>query len=1775
MKATHQTNKHPMYPVLNNKKTALSGAKSFFIALVAMMILSLTASAELITYSWLRMDLYKSPGTDRSGLGHDISGGFTGGGGEVPNNTKSDANNIAVGGPLGPEGYTSTVSVRTRGNTTSQASWFREPSPVSAQNYAGATKVNTNSWGNMFQTNKNWVVETWFLPSRNGAEGNIGLIFATGLNRNNRSVGLQQGVALLVENGPDLGINVAGGTDGTPANDGHVWVGLKAVATSDATNSAGVSLNKYIGPRVLVKTPTNAAWMHYAVVRDDSAGLNLGTVSWYTNGVLVASVPSSQVLFTNAFASPAWGGGQDEGYSPTAANYALGGRGLPGAQWTVQGHFAEMRFSIFEDNKFSTTNLLTRRAAVGSPVLWTGPTIISHPASTTVWQGGAASFNITAATDTSTTYQWQRAGVPIANATNRNYSLAAAAPGDNGALFTCVLNLNSQNVTSTVATLTVVAPSADIANGYSNAVMSEASLVAFFPVDGSTGTTLNNAKEPSRPGVIINGVGAFFEGNTNKASGTQTLALNSPVVEYTGGYLLNTNQFGYVDIAGDNPAFDMSTSGGNQTIQAVLYADPSIKHMADTGSRAETATWFSSSTIPNSFDYYNFSADVNGNIYYRNAASGGQRLWVVPGGIVGKRTHITMVIDNYTNVTCYANGASLGVRVITAVGNTPPSITQPLRIGLRGGDETLGDTQGYLRNAWHGSVDNLAIYSSALSAATIASQYNILINGSTPTGPSIVKISPSKNLYVGYPVQVLNVTAGGTPPLSYQWRNNGVPVANATNASYSVPTAAAGVYNYSVVITNAVAPFATTSAPVVLTVVAPSGYGATVFASSGGGPKAFYPLTETSGTTILDWAGTHDGEITGGYTLGGVGPVGGTGSIKMYGTNILNPSTQIDTFSAVTVPYYPELNPENNGNFTHEFWYKPDTNAISSCPVSSTYAIGGNKAGMSTIVGNGARGIAQTTINNWTIIYGKYNNINQGVIQGGTGGAIPPVVGEWQHIASVADGNNATVTCYVNGQADLVSSQSYTQHPLDTSVTGGVNQNYFAPLVLGNYTLGNFPMQGSLSQVAIYDYALTFNDITNHTSQVWTQAFFTLQPVTVTQVESLGTVTLTAKAIGVPNTYEWYKDGIPLVDFLNLDGSVHYPTISNAGGVSQGIAGPKLVISQPKTNDSGLYFLRVYNPLNAGGFTNSVAVAVNITSDTVAPHVIGGAVRAVTVSGPVMDDAMLTAGTSSSAPLSVIEVSFSKRMDPGSATNVANYTVSGGVIVTNVIQANSVADTKFGGDYRTVSLVTAGLTPGATYNVTIANVYDQATFSNNVPNTTVAVTAPTLQANSAVWNYYYRLGNGTFVSLVPGTNAAFPYVPQYTARLTNMSSDAINPGKNLGNVALFANQGDNYVSTITALVTPTNTGYYEFWVNGDDETRLYLNPFGSDPAGATWIGDRFSGTSEFSDIYAIPTHYLLNAGTPYFMQIVSVEGGGNDSSRAGWRYLGTVDQPYDGTGANGAWIVDATNVPAIQGNYLSAYTVAPITVPTPATVVAAAGATTNLVTTANGGGGLLSYQWLQNGVNAGSTARTNPFALVAFSNYSSNWAVRVTDGITTVTSAPAALVPPGGVAFTVNPTNKAVPFGLASAVGATATTTSGRINYRWKLSGVDVTGANYGNAAQQVATGAANLTIASMQSSNAGPYTVAVDDGWYLSTNTSTAGTLTVANNPAITNSVSGAVLSMSFPSQVGPSYVVETKSALTNAAWVAISTNVGTGATITVPSGTTNTQGYFRVRMR
>ena len=1795
---------------LFHKTYQIASKPGAFLLTIAVMVLGIfSASAALTPYSWMRMTTLKSPGLDVSGNNHPIPGGFTGNG-ESPGGTMPVVDNICVGGPLGPDGVFSSFSIRSRANRPfdngtsggtgggNQGCLFEEPFPVSAQNYAGATKTNQSAWGNLFQTNADWVVECWALPERFGGGSGVAPIFYTGLNRNNRSVGGQQGVIIEAINGT--------ARSNQSLNDGSSYLRCHAVCPPNQVDTNGLTQDFYIGPPVLWKTPTNAEWMHIAVVRDTVAG----TVAWYTNGVMVASTNISRVCYTNYYASPGFAGGQDEGFDHTVPDINGNlGIGMDGGARPFEGYMAELRWSYFSPGQFSTTNLLTRRAAAGSSTVWYGPVVSKNPDNITVWTGGAAPFTLFPGTDTTLTYQWQRfsgSWGAISGATNVNYVLENAQLADSGAQFRCVLTKPSNGLTATsaVATVTVVNNNPTILTGYSNAVMSQASLKAYFPVDGtSSGTNLVNVKNTSYNGTIFNTPYAFRNGGTNLAGMNQSLSLNTPNQAYNGGLLPNSpaltipkDKFGYVEIPGDTPGLDFNTSSGNGTIEAVLYMEPSAINVLST----ELLCWLSCTTIgangPAGTDYAELLADYNGYIYYRNGVTGnsaGVLIWAVPGGLLGKRTHVAVTFQGGTNITCYANGVNLGTKKQGSFGTGVPSSSQPWTVGRRGGENT--DTSGWSRNVWRGSIDELAFYGSTLSAGTIASHSFTLNNGTALTGPSVTKISPSKNLYTGFQIQTLNVTAAGTPPFGYQWRSNGVALAGQTNTSLNVNTLALGSYNYTVVITNSVAPFAVTSSPVVLTVVAPSGYAAKVFASSGGGPRAFWPLDETSGTDILDWAGTHDGVIGGAYQLGGVGPVAGTGSVKMWGTNGLGIN-----FSQIVVPFYGELNsyrpnldPDGtfpltafDGRYSYEFWYRPDSsNAV--CVLSSQFtAFNGSRAGAAIYLGyTGNDGENQTTFRYWTMRIGRFNNTNQGVNQNGSGGPTPPPIGQWCHVCLVVDATSAgdRAFLYMNG---VVEDSDGTGYSTDPNAGFAFNANNLAPFVMGNRNRGSLPtlpMNGALSQVAVYDYPLTYVDITNHLSQIYAPAQFTQQPTpaaTTTAESFTGTITLTAKAVGIPNTYVWVKDGVELSQVFNLDGTPHYPIISTVAGDQQGPFSQKLVISQLHPSDSGNYWLRVYNPINTNnvpaGQTNSAVATITITPDTTAPLATSVSARGVVVSAPVLDEIGFNAGfNSTSANLFLVEATFSERMNPDTVTNPANYTISGGVLVTNVVLATSPFDTKFNGAYGAVGLVTSGLTPGASYTLTIANVYDGAQTSNKLATVVVPFTAPTLSVGKAVWNYYYRV-LGNFNSLASGTNAAFPYVPQFTAALTNFGSDAIAFGQSLNNNSVFSGQQDNYASTLTAWVTPTNTGWFEFWLSADDNARLYINQSGADPAGATWFADSFGGIP-FDDLHSILGHIQLTAGQPYFMQVVHTETSGNDFAKVGWRYLGPTDLPSgsdsNSIALNGGWGIDATNVPPIEGKYLSAYTVSPLVIatqPSPTNIVVAAGGTTNMSTLASGGGGGITYQWQLNTADqSGRTSPNNILSPVAFANYGV-WRAKVTDGITTIFSTNVFVFPPNTLSIVTQPAaTKAVALGSSAAnTVVAANSSSGVTNYQWTFNSV-----NLGATANILTPTAATMTINSMNATNPGTYRVVVNDGFnFLTSNPSL---LTLATNPVIAQSLSGSTMNLTFGSEIGPKYVLETKGALTNGAWTSLSTNTGSGSPLVVPVGTTNAQQFFRVRLQ
>ena len=85
----------------------------------------------------------------------------------------------------------------------------------------------------------------------------------------------------------------------------------------------------------------------------------------------------------------------------------------------------------------------------------TAPSISSHPSSITVGAGQTASFSVTASGTAPLSYQWQRNGANIPNATSPTYSFVTTA-ADNGAMFRAMVSNSAGSVLSNSATLTVL-----------------------------------------------------------------------------------------------------------------------------------------------------------------------------------------------------------------------------------------------------------------------------------------------------------------------------------------------------------------------------------------------------------------------------------------------------------------------------------------------------------------------------------------------------------------------------------------------------------------------------------------------------------------------------------------------------------------------------------------------------------------------------------------------------------------------------------------------------------------------------------------------------------------------------------------------------------------------------------------------------------------------------------------------------------------------------------------------------------------------------------------------------------------------------------------------------------------------------------------------------------------------------------------------------------------------------------------------------------------------
>jgi len=149
----------------------------------------------------------------------------------------------------------------------------------------------------------------------------------------------------------------------------------------------------------------------------------------------------------------------------------------------------------------------------------------------------------------------------------------------------------------------------------------------------------------------------------------------------------------------------------------------------------------------------------------------------------------------------------------TAVFPLTPGLWLTNSNGKIGGTPTWAGTSNITINAWESTGNGGA----SVSAAFV---FTITNSATGPVAPAITTQPQSQTNYVNTSAS-FSVAVSGTAPLSYQWRFQGNPVANATTNSYtlgSVQTGDAG--SYSVIVTNAGG--AVTSGVAVLTVLIPS-----------------------------------------------------------------------------------------------------------------------------------------------------------------------------------------------------------------------------------------------------------------------------------------------------------------------------------------------------------------------------------------------------------------------------------------------------------------------------------------------------------------------------------------------------------------------------------------------------------------------------------------------------------------------------------------------------------------------------------------------------------------------------------------------------------------------------------------------------------------------------------------------------------------------------------------------------------------------------------------
>ncbi|MGD0262837.1 MAG: LamG-like jellyroll fold domain-containing protein [Verrucomicrobiota bacterium] len=274
-------------------------------------------------------------------------------------------------------------------------------------------------------------------------------------------------------------------------------------------------------------------------------------------------------------------------------------------------------------------------------------------------------------------------------------------------------------------------------------------------------------------------------------------------------------------------------------------------------------------------------------------------------------------------------------------------------------------------------------------------------------------------------------------------------------------------------------------------------------------PIAYWRLQETSGTIAQDSSitGTNSGVYTN-VLLGQPGYINvanpaelavAFGSPAGYSADSYAGGIPLDVASAV------------NTSFSVEAWVN-----------------GGAQAGGAGIVGKGSGGAEEFFLDCGASgnAFRFYIRNTAGTAYNANGTVVPN--GNWHHLVGVCDEVNGYIYLYVDGQSNAVASAS-----------GGIRTTTNPYLTIGSRqssstTNYNYQFNGSISEVAMYSYALSAPQVLTHYFAAGIAPTITLQPTNVVYADEGSTLTLVAAATGTPPlAYQWTANGNPLAGQTN------------------------------------------------------------------------------------------------------------------------------------------------------------------------------------------------------------------------------------------------------------------------------------------------------------------------------------------------------------------------------------------------------------------------------------------------------------------------------------------------------------------------------------------------------------------------------------------------------------------------------------------------------------------